>query len=82
MPQNCSADIQKVVDHVDQTLLLGQAKDKQSLKDLFGLGGLTQDDDFVSALQIGRWLFQDNSKDSGSSEFYEFCDYIEVSSVT
>ena len=81
MPKNCSADIQKVVDHVDKTLLLGQSKDKQSLKDLFGLGGVAHDDDFASALQIGPWLFQDNFKYSGGSEFYEFCDYIEVSFV-
>lgn len=44
---NCSKDVAKVVDHVDNVLLHGSENEKQKLKDTFGLGDLEHDDDFA-----------------------------------
>jgi hypothetical protein len=48
MPQNCSRDISLVIDHIDDILLFGTAKEKLALKSLFGLAGLEHDDDFAA----------------------------------
>src|SRR3569833_838047 len=47
MPQNCSADVSKVVEYVDKTLKEGSDSDKHALKDKFGLAELEHDDDFA-----------------------------------
>ena len=46
MPKNCSADINAVINYVDNTLLHGARKEKQTLKDKFMLGNL-EDADFA-----------------------------------
>lgn len=48
MPQNCSLDLNTVIDHIDTILTTGTALDKQQLKALFGLEGLEHDDDFAA----------------------------------
>ncbi|EPE10865.1 serine peptidase [Ophiostoma piceae UAMH 11346] len=77
LPQNCSADVQLVVEHVDNILLHGSAADKQALKASFGLTGVEHDDDFASVLENGPWNWQEHDFDSGYSNVYQFCDYVE-----
>ncbi|KAJ5935397.1 Peptidase S28 [Penicillium verhagenii] len=77
MAQNCSADVSRVVDYVDQVSAHGTKAQQKELQALFGLGGLEHYDDFASALQNGPWLWQSNSFYTGYSEFFEFCDYVE-----
>ncbi|KAL1852283.1 hypothetical protein Plec18170_006009 [Paecilomyces lecythidis] len=77
MPVNCSKDVAKVIDHVDNVLLHGSENEKQKLKDTFGLGDLEHDDDFASALENGPWLWQSNEFYTGYSAFYQFCDAVE-----
>lgn len=58
MPQNCSADIQVAIQHIDTVFTSGSTSDQKALKDLFGLGAVTHLDDVagVSVLQpYGRW---------------------------
>ena len=56
MPQNCSADIQAVIAHVDETLESGSEAEIQSLKDTFGLGNVTHNLDFAWARAYLNWL--------------------------
>jgi hypothetical protein len=48
MPQNCSIDITKVVDHIDWVGKTGSDEEKKALQTLFGLGELEHYDDFAS----------------------------------
>ena len=48
MPQNCSADVQSVIAHVDQVLTQGSDQDKQSLRAVFGMEDVVHDDDVAS----------------------------------
>ena len=56
MPQNCSSDVSKVIEHVDKVLLRGHPREKQQLKSFFGLGNLKHDDDFA---RYATLLFHD-----------------------
>ena len=47
MPANCSADISRVVDHIDSVYASGDQGKQQELKEMFGLGGLEYYDDFA-----------------------------------
>ena len=78
MPQNCSADVSAVIEHVDSVLKTGSEEEKQALKERFGLGDVVHDDDFAGALENGPWLWQSHDFDSGYSGFFEFCNYVEV----
>ncbi|KAG6823387.1 hypothetical protein H0H93_003793, partial [Arthromyces matolae] len=49
MPQNCSADAQAVLSHIDDIFAGTNASAIQSIKNTFGLGGLSHLDDFGSA---------------------------------
>jgi len=49
MPQNCSADVQAVIAHVDNVIIGENAAAIQTLKDSFGMGGVTHLDDFAGA---------------------------------
>ncbi|POS74116.1 serine carboxypeptidase S28 [Diaporthe helianthi] len=77
MPTNCSADVSKVIEHIDSILLGDDEQAKQALKEKFGLGGIVHDDDFASALQNGPWLWQAHDVSSGYSDFFLFCDSVE-----
>ncbi|KAJ5826037.1 hypothetical protein N7474_003175 [Penicillium riverlandense] len=82
MPQNCSLDVSRVVDFIDQVNKNGTDRQQQTLKDMFGLGDLEYFDDFANALENGPWLWQENTFYTGYSGFYEFCDYIENANST
>lgn len=75
MPKNCSTDISIVIDHIDCVLETGTEDEKSSLKDMFGLAPL-RDDDFVAALENGPWLWQGNQFYENTG-FYDFCDAVE-----
>ncbi|KAF7719783.1 Serine carboxypeptidase [Penicillium ucsense] len=77
MPQNCSRDVSRVVDHIDKINKSGNEKKMQELKDMFGLGDIEHFDDFASALENGPWLWQSNTFYTGYSGFFQFCDYVE-----
>ncbi|KAK3349774.1 serine-type peptidase-like protein [Lasiosphaeria hispida] len=80
MPQNCSADVQKVIGHVDQVLYKGRGEDKLRLKEKFMLSGLS-DADFAYALSSGPRMWQSTQFYTStllkSNPFYDFCDHIE-----
>ena len=76
MPQNCSADVTKVIDHVDQVLNGKDTSAKNALKAKFGLPGL-RDADFASGLQAGPWSWQSNQFYTNYSTFFEWCDWVE-----
>lgn len=78
MPKNCSADVSAVVDHVDSILKTGTNEEKQALKEKFGLGGIVHDDDFAGVLENGPWQWQGHDFFTGYSEFFRFCDFVEV----
>lgn len=47
MPQNCSKDVSRVIDYMDNLAQSGNEKQIQSLKNMFGLGDLEHFDDFA-----------------------------------
>jgi hypothetical protein len=49
MPQNCSADVQRVIAHVDQTFTSGTPAQKVALKSNWGLSTLEHLDDVAGA---------------------------------
>jgi hypothetical protein len=79
-PQNCSADVNAVINYVDLVLSFGSKKRKQELKNKFLLGEL-EDEDFASALETGPWQWQSTQFYSvniqGYTPYYRFCDYVE-----
>ncbi|EPS30153.1 hypothetical protein POX_b02836 [Penicillium oxalicum] len=77
MPQNCSRDVSRVIDHIDKIYRSGSEKKMQELKEMFGLGDIEHFDDFASALENGPWLWQSNTFYTGYSKFFQFCDYVE-----
>jgi hypothetical protein len=52
MPKNCSADVVAVINHVDTVFTLGTAKQKQALKENWGLGDLEHLDDVAGAREL------------------------------
>ncbi len=58
MPKNCSSDVQAVISHVDEVLSTGTKEEQQSLKDLFGLGNITHNDDVSGGLRTNLWDWQ------------------------
>ncbi|KAI0065739.1 peptidase S28, partial [Artomyces pyxidatus] len=78
MPQNCSADVQAAVKHIDEILENRNATAISALKSSFGMGDLVHSDDFASALSdnLGDW--QSLQPDTGGGIFYDFCDALEV----
>ncbi|PPQ74362.1 hypothetical protein CVT24_000656 [Panaeolus cyanescens] len=79
MPANCSADVQAVISYVDKTLMTGNKKAIQTLKDTFGLGNVSHIDDFAGALRNNLWDWQSLQPTSGSNtQFYRFCNALEV----
>jgi hypothetical protein len=48
MPQNCSTDIKRVVERIDDIGVHGSKADQESIKDKFGLGELEFYDDFAA----------------------------------
>ena len=77
MPQNCSADVTLVVQHVNEVLANGTSDQKQALRDTFGLGPLTDDVDFTQAIITPLYFWQSLTTTSGYSDFYQWCDFVE-----
>ncbi|KAK2466388.1 hypothetical protein APHAL10511_002030 [Amanita phalloides] len=79
MPQNCSADVQAVINYADQISTSRDTKKIEEFKDLFGMGGVTHFDDVVGALRnnIEDWQAIQPSSGPGTV-FYKFCDALEV----
>jgi len=48
MPKNCSADITRVVEYLDNVFQKGKESEKQALKAKFGLEALTHYDDVMA----------------------------------
>jgi hypothetical protein len=51
MPQNCSADVQQVITHVDKTFTSGTEAQISALKSNWGLGEMDHIDDVAGARQ-------------------------------
>jgi hypothetical protein len=49
MPKNCSADVQTVIAHIDETFTGKDTKAIQSIKNMFGLADVTHLDDVAGA---------------------------------
>lgn len=72
-PKECSDRLVSSIARVDN--LLAHAWFRGPLKRLFGLGGLTHDDDFVSTLSWPLGSFQNKNwdEDVGDTDFEVFC---------
>ncbi|KAK7053371.1 hypothetical protein VNI00_003997 [Paramarasmius palmivorus] len=78
MPQNCSADIQRVIEFVDETFANGTQTQIREVKANFGLQGLEFADDVVGALRNPIWDWQMLQPYRSDRTFFEFCDALEV----
>ncbi|KNZ77238.1 Putative serine protease K12H4.7 [Termitomyces sp. J132] len=79
MPANCSADVQAVIAHVDETFTCKNATAIQALKETFGLGNMAHLDDVAGALRNNLWDWQSLQPSTGPGGlFYQFCDALEV----
>jgi len=79
MPANCSADIERVISHIDQVFTSSDKKAIQSIKDSFGIGDVTHLDDAAGSLRNNLWDWQGLSLTSGpGAQFFNFCDALEV----
>ncbi|KAH9920151.1 peptidase S28 [Fomitopsis serialis] len=79
MPQNCSADVQAVIGHIDSVFTSGNDTAINEIKGLFDMN-LTHLDDFASALQnpLSEWQGLQPSSNLSDSLFFPFCDALEV----
>lgn len=77
MPRNCSADVQRVMRHVDATLASGDEEKKKKLKRRFGLEELS-DYDFATGIEGALSDEQYQLYNAGYGSFHQFCDYVEV----
>lgn len=57
MPQNCSADVQAVISHIDTVFTSGQQSETDQIKELFGLSELTHLDDVAGARKSGSQIY-------------------------
>ncbi|KAG7096411.1 hypothetical protein E1B28_003851 [Marasmius oreades] len=79
MPQNCSADVEAAIAHIDQVFSGKDQNAIQKLKDNFGLGEIQHLDDAAGALRNNLWDWQSLQPTSGSgTTFTRFCDALEV----
>ncbi|KAF9450668.1 hypothetical protein P691DRAFT_809949 [Macrolepiota fuliginosa MF-IS2] len=79
MPQNCSADVQAAIAHIDKVFSGTNNTAIQEIKELFGLGDMTHLDDVAGALRNNLWDWQSLQPTSGNNtEFFKFCDALEV----
>lgn len=78
MPRNCSADVEKVISHMDFTFTFGSKKQKNALKAKFGMPNVTHYDDVAGTLRNQLWNWQSLNPASGGAIFYDFCDALEV----
>lgn len=78
-PGDCATTTQNLTDVVDNILITKNGSDYvQKLKDVFGLGNVTRDDDFANALTGGISQLQSTNWDPAvnSTAFGTYCDTI------
>ncbi|KAJ7068700.1 serine carboxypeptidase S28-domain-containing protein [Mycena amicta] len=79
MPANCSADIERVIAHIDQVFTGPDKQAIQAIKSSFGMGDVTHLDDAAGALRNNLWDWQGLSLSGGpGAQFFNFCDALEV----
>jgi hypothetical protein len=79
MPANCSADIGRVMAHIDAVFMGSDTSAVQALKDMLGMGGVSHLDDAAGALRNNLWEWQSLMLSSGpGTPFFAFCDALEV----
>ncbi|KAJ7213888.1 serine carboxypeptidase S28-domain-containing protein [Mycena pura] len=73
----CSAHLQNSIKTIDAILSAGRLK--RPLKSLFGLAGLSHDDDFASVIEwpLGSWQDKCWHPDFISTRFDDFCDALD-----
>ncbi|KAL2755191.1 hypothetical protein ACRALDRAFT_1035139 [Sodiomyces alcalophilus JCM 7366] len=76
LPPNCSANVRRVVSHLDHVLIEGSEQDIRELKEQFGLESLDQASDFVAYLAqpLGQWQANPGS-------VFKFCDRLEAPAI-
>ncbi|KAH9947174.1 peptidase S28 [Amylocystis lapponica] len=78
MPQNCSNDVEAVIDYIDTTFTSGTSSEIDSIKTLFNMD-LSHLDDFAGALRNNLFDWQSLQPYSGPGQrFFQFCDALEV----
>ncbi|KDQ20234.1 hypothetical protein BOTBODRAFT_142776 [Botryobasidium botryosum FD-172 SS1] len=79
MPRNCSADVQRVVSHMDLTFTTGSPSEIDAFKAQLGLSNVTHLDDVATFLSYPLALWQFLDPTSGpDNDFFKFCDALEV----
>ncbi|KAJ7500019.1 peptidase S28 [Mycena latifolia] len=79
MPANCSADVERVIIHIDEVFTGADAQAIQALKTSFGLGDVSHLDDVANALRSNLRDWQGLSLALGvEGQFWQFCDALEV----
>lgn len=76
MPQNCSKDVSLVIDYMDNVLEHGTAAEQLALKEMFGVGGVQHNDDFMAFIENLPWAWQGNQFYTNTG-FFTACDYVE-----
>ncbi|KAH9948740.1 peptidase S28 [Amylocystis lapponica] len=78
MPQNCSKDVEAVIDHIDTTFTSGTSTEIDTIKTLFKMN-LSHLDDFAGALRNNLFDWQSLQPYGGpGQQFFQFCDALEV----
>ncbi|KIM40869.1 hypothetical protein M413DRAFT_445651 [Hebeloma cylindrosporum] len=77
----CADHLVNSINTIDSILANSPPFLKRQLKNVFGLGGLEHDDDFVSVLEspLGSWQAKCWDPEVGSTTFDEFCDALHSS---
>ncbi|KAF8827196.1 hypothetical protein HHX47_DHR5000591 [Lentinula edodes] len=78
MPQNCSADVEVVIEHITEVFEGNNITAIQEIKNTFGMGSVQHLDD-VAGVRSNLWDWQDMQPTTGpGAAFYRFCDALEV----
>ncbi|KAF2215786.1 hypothetical protein CERZMDRAFT_81896 [Cercospora zeae-maydis SCOH1-5] len=75
MAKNCSADVERVVDYLDNIMIHGTQDEFVAIKDKFGAPGLQDKADFMNLINYGPQSYQQAS--ARTHDLWNFCDYIE-----
>ncbi|KAJ4010984.1 hypothetical protein NW752_007477 [Fusarium irregulare] len=75
MPKNCTTDVGKVIDYLDNMMLQGSTDEIHKIKERFGASDLEHNDDFMNLLSYGPQTFQGASL--RIHDTWQFCDYVE-----
>lgn len=77
MPKNCTADMQRIIKHVDQVLLHGSDANKTTLKSKFGLEDAS-DKNFANSLSEWMTIQQSHHVSDKINPLHISCDYLEA----